>query len=158
MKFKTTFPLITLAIISALFFNSCKKDKDEAPVTPTTPAATGPSLIFKFKFDSTQVRLDGVGNPSTVPAGNAAQSPKFNFMGQHYIELAGDFDSVGKGKVLYVGTNTTVGGSTAIDHALASQTAENAVFFSKPLSQITPEATNGYAFHWHTKIIISPIS
>jgi hypothetical protein len=128
--------LLILAFSGILFFNGCKKNKDdEAPVTPAPPA---PSLIFKFKFDSTQVRLDGVGNPSTVPAGNAAQSPKFNFMSQHYIELAGDFDSVGKGKVLYVGTNTTAGGSSAIDYTLATQTAEGAVFFSKPLSQITP--------------------
>lgn len=127
--------LLAFAATGILLFNACKKDKDEAP---STPAANTPSLIFKFKFDSTQVRLDDVGNPSTIPAGNAAQSPKFNLMSQHYIELAGDFDSVGKGKVLYVGTNTTAGGASAIDYTLATQTGEGAVFFSKPLSQITP--------------------
>src|SRR6218665_158755 len=103
MKTKHAFPLFALALASTLLFNACKKDKDEDPVTPepTTPAAActphtsftpdatpGPRLIFKFKFDSTQVRLDNFGNPSTIPSGNAAQSPHFNLMSQHYVELA----------------------------------------------------------------------
>ena len=154
MKIKTTLLLLILVTTSALLLNSCKKKKDEAPVAATTPptafvacapntvfnsgTATGARLIFKFKFDSTQVRLDGVGNPSTVAPGNAALSPKFNFMSQHYIELAGDLDSLGKGTVLYIGTQTTAGGATAIDYCASTQTAENVVFFSKPLSQITP--------------------
>jgi len=138
-------------VASLLIFNSCKKDKEETPIIPNPKfeacepdtvfdpgAATGARLVFKFKFDSTQVRLNNVGNPSTVPAGNAAQSPKFNFMSQHYIELAGDFDSVGKGKVLYTGVSTTAGGSNAIDYCKSTQTAEGSVFFSIPLSQITP--------------------
>ncbi|MGQ0828365.1 MAG: hypothetical protein ACT4ON_08220 [Bacteroidota bacterium] len=153
MKNKT-FTLLTCTVVSILIFNSCKKDKDAAPVTPTNPnpayvacepasvfdagTVTGARLIFKFKFDSTQARLDNIGNISTVPPGNAGQSPKFNFMSQHYIELAGDFDSVGKGKVLYTGTNTTLGGSNAIDYCASIQTGEGVTFFSKPLNQITP--------------------
>lgn len=154
MKTIKTTLLLTLAITSVLAFNSCKKDKDEEPTTsgtttppytacapatvytPTSP--TTPRLIFKFKFDSTQVRLDNLGNPSTVPAGNAAQSPIFNFMSQHYIELAGDFDAVGAGKVLHVGTQTTAGGSTAIDYCSSVLSAENTTFFSIPLDSITP--------------------
>lgn len=151
-KIKTPL-LLTIAITSVLAFNSCKKDKDEEPTTTTTtppfvactPATvytptttTTPRLIFKFKFDSTQVRLDNVGNPSTVPPGNAAQSPIFNLMSQHYIELAGDFDLVGSGEVLHIGTQTTAGGSTAIEYCASVQSAEDSVFFSIPLDSITP--------------------
>jgi hypothetical protein len=147
---KKLFP-IALLFASTLVFNSCKKEKDEEPVTPTptptgacSPAtsfsstATGPKLVFKFKFDSTQVRLDNFGNPSTVPAGNAAQSPIFNYMSQHYIELAGDLDAVGAGEVLFAGTNTTAGGTNAIDYCASVINAENTVCFSAPISSITP--------------------
>ena len=122
--------LIVLILIFGISF-SCKKKTDEE-VTPQTPLATatddgypdtvwtatgtGPRLIFKFKFDSMQVRLDAFGNPlSTLPAGHSAYSPVFNKMAAHYIELAtSDFDSLGKGKVLYHATETNAGGSTAI--------------------------------------------
>lgn len=140
-----------LGIASSLIFNSCKKDKDDEPETPTpeTPAAAcspstsftpdgtpGPRLVFKFVFDSTQARLDNFGNPASVPAGNAAQSPIFNYMSQHYIELAGDFDSLGQGEVLYLGTSTTAGGSNAIDYCASTMTGNNVVFYSKALSTI----------------------
>ena len=154
MKHFNKLNLITVAVSIIVILNSCKKDKDTTPPAPTptttafvapspdtvfNPGTTpGPRLVFKFKFDSTQARLDGIGNPSTIGAGNAAQSPKFNFMSQHYIELAGDLDSLGKGTVLYVGPQTTIGGASAIDYAASIMTRENVVFFSKPLSQITP--------------------
>ena len=147
-----------IALSVALAFNACKKDKDEHPTnnnttnppasscTPNTAfvpdAATGPRLIFKFKFDSTQVRLDNFGAPSSVGSGNAAQSPHFNLMSQHYIELAGNFDSLGHGEVLYTGVSTTAGGSNAINYCSSTQTAENVIFFSKAISQITPGTYN----------------
>jgi hypothetical protein len=152
MNSKTSLFLFSVALAGLFTLNACKKDKDE-PVadtpTPTpTPACipatsfdpgtgTAPRLIFKFKFDSTQVRLDNFGNPATIAAGHAAQSPIFNLMSQHYIELAGDFDALGSGQVLYVGTQTTTGGATAIDYCASTQTANNVVFFSTPLSAIT---------------------
>jgi len=150
MTNKKILPFALLAIICVFVFNSCKKEEDEAPVTPTpTPTtacspssvfvpdtASGPRLIFKFVFDSTQVRLDNFGNPCTVPSGNAAQSPIFNLMSQHYIELAGDFDAVGGGQVLYIGGQTTAGGATAIDYCASVASTQNAVFFSKTLSSI----------------------
>jgi hypothetical protein len=77
---------------------SCKKDKEEEP-----PSATEvePKLIFKFKFDSTQVRLNNLGNPSTVPANHGAQSPRFNKMSAHYIEMTpNQFTGLGAGAVL----------------------------------------------------------
>jgi hypothetical protein len=153
MKTNRLLSLAGIALMAAFVFNSCKKDKDEEPApAPTTPAsgacapsttfvpdaATGPRLIFKFKFDSTQLRLDNFGNPSTIPAGNAAQSPIFNLMSQHYIELAGNFDSLGQGEVLYLGNTTTAGGAAAINYCASTQTGQNQVFFSKALSQIAP--------------------
>lgn len=147
--------LLGLAIFSMFAIStisSCKKDKEEEPTTTTTPTTsacapdtvysagtgTGPRLIFKFRFDSTQVRLDNFGNPSTVPSGHAAQSPKFNLMSQHYIELAGDMDPVGGGSVLYVGQQTAAGGANAISYCASTQTHEGSTFFSVPLSSLTP--------------------
>lgn len=154
MKRKHIFAIFIFTVAGLSVLNSCKKDKDETPATTTTttpPAAVctphngytpdgtpGPRLVFKFRFDSTQVRLDNFGNPSTVPAGNAAQSPVFNLMSQHYVELAGDMDALGAGQVLFTGQTTTAGGSSAIDYCASTQTGENQVFFSKPLSQIAP--------------------
>ncbi len=153
MNFSTKIFLIVFFITSGLLFNSCKK-KDEtttatttalAPIvcTPktvfTADTATGFRLIVKFKFDSTQVRLDNSGKAvTTLPAGHAAQSPLFNSISQHYIELANDNDSVGKGIVLYVGTQTTAGGGKAIDYCSSVMTDQNVVFYSKALKQITP--------------------
>lgn len=153
MNFKKHFSLLTIFTFAiAVVISSCKKEEDEPPVTTPTSSTTacvpdtvyaastapGPRLIFKFKFDSTQVRLDNTGNPSTIPSGHAAQSPIFNLMSQHYIELAGDLDPVGGGKVLYVGESTTSGGSTAINYCASTQTRENVTFFSIPLDSITP--------------------
>lgn len=144
--------ILALSALLTLAISSCKKDKDDNPTTSTSgtsatcpPATTfvpdgtaGPRLIFKFKFDSTQVRLNNLGQPSTFATGNAAQSPRFNSISQHYIELAGDTDFLGDGTVLYVGTKTTAGGDESIDYCGSTITAENETFFSKPLSQITP--------------------
>jgi hypothetical protein len=52
-----------------------KAKKDDGSCILPTPEA--PKLIIKFKFDSTQVRLGNLGQPVTVPSGNAAQSPFF---------------------------------------------------------------------------------
>lgn len=147
MNSSKTISLISFSVAAMLLVSSCKKEEDETPVTATpavcapktvytADAAAGPRLIFKFKFDSTQVRLDNLGNPSTFAAGNAAQSPLFNSISQHYIELAGDLDQVGQGEVLYIGTQTTAGGATAIDYCSSTITGENEVFFSKALSEI----------------------
>lgn len=143
--------LISMAAVAIAAFVSCKKDDpaepeivtpvpaaDCTPATSFTATGSGPRLIFKFKFDSTQVRLNNIGNPATVPAGNGAQSPQFNAMSQHYIELAGDFDLLGGGEVLYVGEETSVGGVNAINYCASTVTGNNEIFFSKPLSEINP--------------------
>lgn len=149
--------LLVLVILVSVF--SCKKKEEPepeepAPTTTGTPNvcptcefpdtvwtsnATGPKLIFKFKFDSTQVRLNNLGQPTVVPAGNAGQSPKFNGISGHYIELAqNDMTQVGAGAVLYRANETTCAGSNAITFCESVVCKENDVCFSIPISSVTP--------------------
>ncbi len=148
MKRNQSFYVLILALIIATTLSSCKKKEPDATIVPPPtsavcapdtvfhPTGSGARLVFKFIFDSTQIRLDNVGNPAAIPAGNAAQSPKFNFMSQHYIELANTFDSLGKGKVLYVGVSTTDGGAKAIDYCSSTNTKNGVTFYSVPLSSL----------------------
>ena len=110
------------------------------PDSVWTPSGTGPRLIFKFKFDSTQVRLNAFGNPiSSISAGHGALSPVFNKMAAHYLELAqNDYTLLGAGKVLYHAPETSKGGSTAIDFGRSVVVKEGAIFFSKAINEITP--------------------
>jgi hypothetical protein len=138
-----------------LLFSTCKKKEEPAPIeepvaTPSNdcptcdfPATsftnneTGAKLIFRFKFDSTQARLNNLGQPSTIPSGNAAYSPRFNEMSAHYIELApGDLTQVGKGAVLYKADETTCGGSNAIVFCKSVVCKDGDILFSIPFSKV----------------------
>ncbi|HYG52111.1 MAG TPA: hypothetical protein VD905_14465 [Flavobacteriales bacterium] len=131
-----------LALTLSVLMIGCKKDKEPEPPAPVTPTEV-PELVFKFKFDSTQVRLDNFGNPCAVPPGHAAQSPKFNAMSAHYIELSPSaWTAVGAGKILYHAPETTAGGSTAIDFDQGIHAAEGVVWKKIPLSSITPGTYN----------------
>lgn len=150
---KTAFIAAVLATMVA-----CKKEETKTetttppPVTtPTCPtcsfpdtvwasaSSVGPRLIFKFKFDSTQVRLNNLGQISLIPAGNAGQSPHFNAMSAHYIELASDdFTQVGAGTVLYRAEETDCGGSKAIVFCKSVLCKDGDVFFSIPLKDVKP--------------------
>lgn len=140
-----------------LIFISCKKKdtvKEEPTPEPTptvscptcdfpdtiwTSTATGPKLIFKFKFDSTQARLDNFAMPATVPSTNAAQSPTFNGMSAHYIEMAqSDLTQVGQGTVLYRAAETECAGSKAIVFCESVVAKDGDVFFSVPIASVTP--------------------
>ena len=97
-----------------------------------------PKLIIKFKFDPTQARLNNIGQPSTVAAGNAAQSPTFNTIGAHYLELAPNaLTQLGAGDVLYHAPQTMAGGSDAIDFSQSKIVAQDETFLEIPLSQVT---------------------
>ncbi|HXB41008.1 MAG TPA: hypothetical protein VNZ49_10735 [Bacteroidia bacterium] len=132
--------LIALSIITITFLNSCKKDTGPAATTPP-PAAR---LRFVYKFDSTQVRLNNLGQVSTIPANHRAQSPKFNAMGAHYIEMAtSDYTAVGGGTVLYVTPSVTTGITTgtytnAIDFNQQPVKGQGEELYSVPLSQVKP--------------------
>jgi hypothetical protein len=94
-------------------------------------------LIFKFKMDPTQIRLNNIGEPATVPVGHAAQSPDFNTISAHYIELAPNaFTPLGAGEILYKNAETNAGGANAIDFSKAIIVAEDEIFISIPISAI----------------------
>src|SRR5262245_55387805 len=116
-----------IAIPAALsLMVSCNKKNDDTPA--------GPNINFVFKFDSTQVRLDNLGQPSTIPAGHAAQSPKFNLMSAHYLELAPDmYTPLASGAILYRAPETSAGGSPAIDFDQSVFKGDGETFLSVPI-------------------------
>lgn len=129
MKIKNLllFPIVALTLFS------CTDNNDKADI----PLAPEPQLIVKFKFDPTQIRLDNFGQPSTVAAGNAAQSPIFNTISSHYLEFAPNANTaLGAGTVLYKGESTTAGGLSAFDFSKAIIVSEGEAFLKIPLSQI----------------------
>jgi len=118
-------------VILMVLLAGCKKDKQ--------PATTNPHLIFKFVFDSTQVRLNNFGQPDTMPAGHAGQNPQHMLMSAHYIEMAQTATTaLGTGTILYMTPTTTAGGASAIDFSQENITANNAVFYSVALDSVTP--------------------
>lgn len=123
--------ILVLMLFVAAFvpFVSCSKDSDDE--------LDEPMLIVKFKFDPTQARLNNLGQPSTVAAGNAAQSPIFNTIGAHYMELAPNANTqLGTGTIIYHGSETTVGGASAIDFDREKIVTQGETFLKIPLSQV----------------------
>jgi hypothetical protein len=118
---------IVILLLTSIVSVSCKKE-NKAPA---------PKLIFKFKFDSTQERLNNIGQPSTIPSGHAAQNPIFNSMSVHYIELTSTaFVALGQGAVLYKAPETTAGGTSAIDFEKSTFAANNETFYSVALKDV----------------------
>ena len=129
-----TVNLIALACL--LTFSACKKEDNS-----TNEA--NPQMSFKFKFDSNQERLDGFGNPSEIPDGNAGQSPDFNSMSVHYIEFVPDqFTPIESGTVVYTGdTQVAEEGSIfdeAIDWNQALVSGADQTFLTLDLSRLSP--------------------
>jgi len=123
--------LFLALLLTGLTFFSCSNE-----------TSTEPMLILKFKFDPNQVRLNNLGEPSVIPDGNAAQTPIFNSIGSHYIELAPNATTqLGNGTVLYHGAETTLGGLNAIDFSKEKVVGEDEVFMKIPLRLV---ATGSY--------------
>ncbi|MCM5662169.1 hypothetical protein [Galbibacter mesophilus] len=109
---------------------SCSNEKNDE-------VAASSNLIVKIKFDKNQERLDNLGNPATVAAGNAAQTPTINAFSAHYIELAPTATTLlGDGEIIYEGEETTKGGAKAIDFSKATLVQDNETFLEIPLSEI----------------------
>jgi hypothetical protein len=125
--------LLSLAVV-AFLMSSCKKD----------PAiSTETKVNFIFKFDSTQVRLNNIGQPAVLATGRAAQSPRFNSMSAHYLELAPAATTLlGAGAVLYRAPEVTTGGSAAIDFSKSSFAGNNQVFISVPVKNFAAGTYN----------------
>ena len=119
--------IVLLLLVTVASFYSCSNDSSSEPM-----------LIIKFKFDPTQARLNNLGQPSTVAAGNAAQSPIFNTIGAHYMELAPNANTqLGLGTIIYHGAETTIAGANAIDFSHEKIVAQDETFLRIPLSQVT---------------------
>lgn len=128
---KRIIPLLLTLITIAILSGCSKKNQNDSTA----------KLIFRFRFDSTQARLNNTGQPSAIPPGNAAQSGAMNKMSAHYIELTpGAFTALGAGAVLYRAAETTAGGSLAIDFEKAPQAGNNEIFFEIPLKNV-PKGT-----------------
>ncbi len=125
--------LLIFTLSLGLLAISCKKES--ATYDQTTEA----KLIFKFKVDSTQVRLNNIGQPEGVAAGHGAQSPVMNFMSAHYIELAPTAaTALGSGDVMYRATETTTGGANAIDFEKSKLVKHDSTFLEVPIKAIKP--------------------
>lgn len=123
----TRFICLYLTLMSLFILSGCSKEKTEL----------APRLIFKFKFDPNQERLNNLGQLSVMPSGHAGQSPRFNKISAHYIELTPTATTaLGGGTVLYKNAETSAGGSTAIDFEKSTLVKEGEEFFSIPLSQV----------------------
>jgi hypothetical protein len=125
--------LLGLILPAILLAGSCKK--------PASSSTGNPHLIFKFVFDSTQVRLNDSGYVASVPAGNAAQNPHMNVLSAHYIELAPTATTLlGNGAVLYTTPTSNAGGANtnAIDFSQEVLTSNNGTFYSVALDSVTP--------------------
>ena len=128
-----------LLLLLFLFLGLASCTKEEADPPAEDPTDGGPRLILKFRFDSTQVRLNNLGGASTVPAGRGAQSPRFNKMSAHYVEFAPTATTqLGQGDVVYFAPETTMGGANAIDHDLGLNVADGQAFVNIPLSDLGP--------------------
>jgi hypothetical protein len=121
-------------LIAVLLIISCNDDNNDCCSNPEPQA----NLIIKLKFDPNQVRLNNLGQPESIPAGNAAQSPTISRMSANYIEFAiNEFTALGDGEIIFEGDKTSVGGEEAINFQNAVFAGNNEVFMSIPLSQIS---------------------
>jgi hypothetical protein len=122
-----------LFFLFTLFFG-CSKDESNTPANNDDK-----SVSFQFRFDKSQQRLNNIGLPSTIPAGNAAQTPDFKDMSVHYIELAPNaFTALGKGAIVYHATETTKGGESAVDFEKAVVKGENETIATIKVKDLAP--------------------
>lgn len=118
--------IILVFIVAAIPFFSCEKDDVSEPM-----------LVVKFAFDENQVRLNNLGQPSSVLTGNAAQTPIFNSISAHYLEMSPNANTqLGFGEIIYHASETTFGGANAIDFSQAKIVQEGETFLKIPLSAI----------------------
>lgn len=125
--------IVTVLSVLLSILTSCSKDN--------ATLDKNPKLIFKFKFNPNQERLGNFGEPKPIPQGHAAQTPTFNLMGAHYIELAEENDIPAyNGTQVYESPVTSAGGSEAIDFDQALYVGDGEVFYETDLKNVTPGA------------------
>ncbi|MEO0789827.1 MAG: hypothetical protein AAFY36_14230 [Bacteroidota bacterium] len=135
------FPIL---LLTALFmFGSCNNaDDDGAP-------SDSPVLKLRLQFDQNQERLNNLGQPATIPAGNAAQSPNVFGMAGHFIELVPtEFTPYRSGAIIYEGAEVPAsnpnpfGFTSAIDFDRAIVAEDSEVFLEIPLDDIPAGSYN----------------
>ena len=125
--------LVFLFVVATLSFFSCEKDEVNEPM-----------LVIKFVFEDNQVRLNNLGQPSAVANGNAAQTPVFNAISAHYLEMSPNANTqLGFGEIIYHAAETNIGGTNAIDFSQAKIVSEGETFLKIPLSAI-----NSGSYEW----------
>ena len=127
-----------LLLLPVLFLFIGCRDKDD-------PQNTEAVLRVKFRFDPDQERLNNLGNPATIPAGNAGQTPTFRGLSGHFIELLStELTPYQGGEELYSGpevpasNNNPFGFTTAINFDSAIVAGSGETFIEVPLSSIAP--------------------
>lgn len=118
----------------ALLLGACNK---EEPTELPHGQEDGPVLRVVFVMDSSAARLDNLGDPVTVAAGNAAQHPDFEVLGLHFMGLYADkFTPYDAGQSLFVTPTTEAGGVAAIDFDEELFLTETDNEIQIPLSQV----------------------
>ncbi len=127
--------LFSLCIL--LLICSCDRDTtDDIAVDDTVN--TDARLVIKIGVDPNQARLNNLGQAASLPDGHAAQSPRFNKLSAHYLELAPTATTqLGQGSILYQAPETSQGGSNAIDFEQALIVSPDETFLSIPISQLS---------------------
>lgn len=136
---------------------SCQKkealqDEDSDPVDTTKPVlcpgcefpdtawkttSGAKQFIVRLKFDSTQARLNDLGQLSSPGAGTGAQCPVVKKMSIDYIELMPNANTVpGGGIVIYKANESTCGGAKAINFCKGYVIGENEVLVAVDLNTI----------------------
>ena len=119
-KIYFTFFVATFLLVAA----GCGRKKSE------------PMLHVKLKIDSSQERLDNLGNASPAgKSGNATQTPIMNSIGIHYISLLKD-QFAPTGTVVLNTPETTAGGGKAIDFGASKRAADGEIWVSIPLKEV----------------------
>ncbi len=123
--------LILLALSGIVFFSCTKDDPVES--------SNEPSLNITFLMDANADRLNNLGEPVSVPNGNAAQDPDFEILGLHFADLYQDkFTPYDNGVALFTTPTTEAGGIAAIDFTQELFLTQDNNVFSIPLSQVSP--------------------
>ena len=124
-----------VALCCCLIF-SCSEEE-------STTTTSEPRLIIRLNFDANQERLDNLGQPASIPDGNAALSPSIQQMSAHYVEFSPSAQTpLGDGSVIYKGVETNAGGAMAIDFQEAFFAGDDGVLLNVPLSNLNPGTYN----------------
>ena len=131
------FNFLFIILLGGALFSSCTSDVE------VTPPETEAQLTISFLMDENADRLDNLGNPVSVPPGNAGQHPDFETLGLHFIGLYPDqFTAYDEGVTVFSSPTTEEGGVAAIDFDEELFLTESDNSISIPLSEVSPGTYN----------------